>query len=74
MYKHMGRVEVPILLVHALHDDILDRSEFEDLGKVAMDAGNSDVSQFFVEAGHTFEGRHHELGQITLRWLNDRFS
>jgi pimeloyl-ACP methyl ester carboxylesterase len=74
VYKHMGRVEVPILLVHALHDDILDRSEFEDLGKVAMDAGNSDVTQFFVEAGHTFEGRHHELGQITLRWLNDRFS
>jgi pimeloyl-ACP methyl ester carboxylesterase len=73
-YKHIGRVEVPILLVHALHDDVVERREFEDLGKVAMDAGNSDVTQFFLETGHTFEGRHDELGQITIRWLNDRFS
>lgn len=73
-YKHIGRVEVPILIVHALHDDVVERREFEDLGKIAMDAGNSDVTQFFLEAGHTFEGRHDELGQITIKWLKDRFS
>jgi pimeloyl-ACP methyl ester carboxylesterase len=74
VYKHMEGVDVPILLVHALEDDIVERRGFEDLGKVAVDAGNRDVTQVYLEAGHTFQGRHHELGHITLKWLDDRFS
>jgi predicted esterase len=70
----MEGVDVPILLVHALEDDIVERRGFEDLGKVAVDAGNRDVTQVYLEAGHTFQGRHHELGHITLKWLDDRFS
>ena len=73
-YKHIGKVKVPILLVHALHDDIIERHEFEDLGKAAIDAGNRDVSQFFLDTGHTFEHKHDELGQIMVKWLKDRFA
>jgi pimeloyl-ACP methyl ester carboxylesterase len=73
-YKHIGKVKVPILLVHALHDDIIERHEFEDLGKAAIDGGNNDVSQFLLDTGHTFEHKHDELGQITVKWLKDRFA
>ena len=73
-YKHIGQAQVPILLVHALQDDILEQCEFEDLSQVAIEAGNSDVTQLFLETGHTFEGKHTELGRITTKWLKDRFS
>ena len=73
-YKHIGQVKVPILLIHALHDDIIERREFEDLGKTAIEAGNNDVRQLFVDAGHRFEGKHDELGQIIVKWFNDRFA
>lgn len=73
-YKNIGRVQVPILLVHALHDDVIDHLESEDLGQVAIDTGNSDVTQLFLDSGHTFEGKHVELGRITAKWLKDRFS
>ncbi len=73
-YKHIGKVEVPILLVHALYDDIIERREFEDLGKVVIDAGNNDVTQFFLDTGHRFESKHDELGQIIVKWLNGRLT
>ena len=72
-YKHIGQVKVPILIVNALHDDIIERRELEDLCKIAIDAGNNDVTQLFLDAGHTFERKHNELGQIIVKWLNDRF-
>jgi len=72
-YKHIGQVKVPILLVQALHDDIIERHEFEDLGKIAGDAGNDDVTLFSLDTGHTFEDKHDELGQVTVKWLKDRF-
>ena len=73
-YKHIGQVKVPILLVHPLHDDIIERRESEDLCRIAIEAGNNDASQLFLDAGHTFEGKHDELGKIIVRWLNDRFA
>ena len=73
-YKHIGQVKLPIFLVHPLHDDIIERREFEDLGKIATEAGNNDVTQLFPDAGHMFEGKHDELGQIIVKWFNDRFA
>jgi pimeloyl-ACP methyl ester carboxylesterase len=72
-YQHIGQAKVPILLVHALHDDIIEHREYEDLGKISVEAGNNDVSRFFLDAGHTLEGKHDELGQIIIKWFNDRF-
>ena len=63
---------MPILLVHALHDDVIDNREFEDLGQVAIDSGNSDVSQLYLESGHTFDGKHSELGRVIVEWLKER--
>ena len=71
-YQHIGQIRVPILLVHASRDDIIEHRENEDLGKIAEAAGN-DVSQVFLDAGHTFAGKHDELGQVLIKWFNDRF-
>ncbi len=72
-YKHVGQIKVPILLVQGLHDDIVEPREMADLGQIARDAGNGDVSQYYLDTGHTFEGKHSELGQIIIKWLNERF-
>ena len=41
--------------------------------QLAQEAGNPDVSSAYLAANHTFQGKHAELGQIIIHWLNDRF-
>ena len=71
--KHIGHIKVPILLVHGLNDDMIEYGEFEDLGQLAREGGNTDVTTCHLDADHTFEGKHDELGQIIINWLKDRF-
>ncbi len=68
-YLHIGKVPVPILLVHGMHDDIIEPREGEDLGVLAGMAGNKDVTQIYLDAAHSFEGKQNELGQIVVNWL-----
>jgi pimeloyl-ACP methyl ester carboxylesterase len=72
-YKKMERIKVPILLIQGRYDDLVDPKESHDLAQVALDAGNKDVSVFYVNAGHTFEGKEEELGDVVIRWLDRRF-
>ena len=72
-HKHIGAIKVPLLLIQGLHDDIIEPRETADLEGLAQDAGNPDVSSAYLAAGHTFQGQHAKLGQIIIRWLNDRF-
>lgn len=72
-FKHIGHIKVPILLVHGVNDDIIENGEFEDLGQLARDGGNNNVTPCHLDADHTFEGKHDELGQIISNWLKDRF-
>lgn len=72
-YKQVGIIKMPILLVHALNDDILEHNQAKTLGKIAIEAGNEDVTELFLEAGHDFAGRHDQLGQIIVQWLEQRF-
>jgi pimeloyl-ACP methyl ester carboxylesterase len=72
-YKHIGDIKVPLLLVQGLQDDIIEPREAAKLESLARDAGNPDVSSSYLAAGHTFQGKHAELGQIIVQWLNDRF-
>ncbi|UCE62566.1 MAG: alpha/beta hydrolase [Nitrospirota bacterium] len=72
-YRHIGKIKVPILLVHGLHDEMIDQHEFQALGQIGRDAGNNDVTMLELEAGHTLEGKHQELGQNIVRWLQERF-
>jgi alpha-beta hydrolase superfamily lysophospholipase len=72
-HKHIGNIKLPILLIQGLHDDIIEPREAADLEHLAKEAGNTDVSSSYLAAGHTFEGKHAELGQIIIQWLNDRF-
>ncbi len=72
-YLHIGKVPVPILLVHGMHDDIIEPREGEDLGVLAGMAGNKDVTQIYLDAPHSFEGKQNELGQAVVNWLCERF-
>lgn len=71
--RHIGEVRVPVLLIHALRDEFIERSEFEDLGRIARAAGNGDVTLRCLDTVHTFDGKYRELGKTVVRWLNDRF-
>ncbi len=72
-YKKMEQIKVPILLIQGWYDDVVNPQESYDLARVALNAGNKDVSALYVNAGHTFEGKEEELGDIIIRWLNRRF-
>ena len=72
-YLHIGKVPVPILLEHGMHDDIIEPREGEDLGVLAGMAGNKDVTQIYLDASHSFEGKQNELGQTVVDWLRERF-
>jgi len=72
-YKQIENIKIPILLIQGWNDDIVHSSETHDLAQTAINAGNEDVSAFYLNAGHTLEGREEELGDIIIRWLDRRF-
>jgi pimeloyl-ACP methyl ester carboxylesterase len=72
-YENIAQIKVPILLAYGLHDDIIDYAEFEELARIAREAGNDAVTQFALEADHRIEGRHGELGQAIVNWLKKAF-
>ena len=72
-YQHIGNIKVPILLVHGNQDDLIDQHDFDALGNVAKEAGNEDVTMLNFEAGHNLAGKHEELGQGIVNWLQERF-
>ncbi|MGI9558191.1 MAG: alpha/beta hydrolase family protein [Thermodesulfobacteriota bacterium] len=71
-YKQIGDVEVPILLIQGWDDKIVYPNETHDLSQRATDAGNGDVSAFFLNAGHTLEGKEEELAEIITNWMQRR--
>ena len=73
VHEHIERIKVPLLLVHGLDDCIVENTETEDLGRIARESGNPDVAEVYLQADHTFEGKHGELAEIILSWLDDRF-
>jgi alpha-beta hydrolase superfamily lysophospholipase len=73
VYKHIVDIKVPLLLVHGTHDDMIDQAEFESLGTLARNAGNTDVTMLNLEAGHSLAGKHEELGWEMVKWMQDRF-
>ena len=62
VYRHIGRIRLPLLLVHGSQDDLIDRSEFAALSSLAKQSGNPDVTAIQLDANHTFDGKHEELG------------
>jgi len=72
-YKQIEKIKVPILLVQGWHDEVVSFEETYNLAQVARDAGNKNVSVFFVDGGHAFIGKEKELGDIVVGWLNGKF-
>ncbi|HEX9667143.1 MAG TPA: alpha/beta hydrolase [Thermodesulfobacteriota bacterium] len=73
-YKQIGNIkDIPVLLVHASKDEIIEGRDSEDLCEIAKSNGNKDVTHVNIDANHSFDGRHDELAQAIINWLNDRF-
>ncbi|GIW47967.1 MAG: hypothetical protein KatS3mg078_1844 [Deltaproteobacteria bacterium] len=72
-YKQIERIKIPILLIQGWHDEVINPIETYDLAQLAISAGNRDVSAFYVNAGHTLEGKEEEVGEIIIKWLDRRF-
>jgi pimeloyl-ACP methyl ester carboxylesterase len=72
-YLKMERIKLPLLLIQGWYDDVVKPEETHKLADLAIQSGNTDVSAFYVNAGHTFEGKEEELGEIIVRWLDKRF-
>ena len=71
-YKQIGKIEVPIMLIQGWDDKVVFPNETRDLSQSAEDAGNRDVSTFFLSAGHTLEGKEEELGEVITNWIRRR--
>ena len=65
-------IKRPILLIQGSYDDVVDSHETFELAQIAKEAGNDDVSVYYVNAGHALEGKEEELGDIVVKWLDKR--
>ncbi|MEO6201941.1 MAG: hypothetical protein ABIU05_05455, partial [Nitrospirales bacterium] len=72
-YQHIADIKVPVLLVQGKYDEMIDQQEFDALGNVAKKAGNRDVTMLHLGAGHDLSGKHEELGQGIMNWMQERF-
>lgn len=72
-YRQIARIRIPILLIQGRQDAELGPEEANDLAKIAQNAGNQDVSAFYMNADHNFDGKEEELGNAIVKWLGRRF-
>lgn len=72
-YVQIRNITKPILLIQGWNDEMVRSHETHDLAQVAIEAGNNDVSAFYLNAGHELSGKEDELGDIIVRWLDRRF-
>ena len=73
-YKQIVKIkDIPVLLVHASNDEMIGARESEDLCEIAKSNGNKDVTHVKIDANHAFDGKHDELAQEIIKWLDDRF-
>ncbi len=72
-YKQIEKIKIPILLTQGWHDDVIDPIETFELAQISLDAGNKDVSAFYLNTGHALEMKEDELGDIIIKWLDRRF-
>jgi dienelactone hydrolase len=68
-HRHIGNVRVPILLVQAGNDTVIESRPGEDLGTVARNAGNEAAVEVILDADHAFHGRHAALSDSIVAWL-----
>ncbi|MGI9534727.1 MAG: alpha/beta hydrolase family protein, partial [Thermodesulfobacteriota bacterium] len=72
-YIQIRNIMKPILLIQGWNDEVVRSNETHDLAQVAIEAGNDDVSAFYLNTGHALMGKEEELGDIITRWLDRRF-
>jgi pimeloyl-ACP methyl ester carboxylesterase len=70
-HRYVGQIRLPLLVVHGSRDEMIQRSEFEGLCRLASKSGNRDVTAILLDANHTFDGKQEELGQLVIKWLTE---
>jgi len=73
-YKQIKHISKPIILIQGWNDEVVHSHETHELAQVAIEAGNDDVSAFYLNTGHSLNGKEEELGDIIVRWLDRRFN
>ena len=68
-HRHVGQIRLPLLVVHGSRDEMIQRSEFEGLCRLASKSGNREVTAILLDANHTFDGKQEELAQLMTKWL-----
>ena len=72
-YKQIKHISKPIILIQGWNDEVVQSHETHELAQEAIEAGNEDVSAFYLNTGHSLYGKEEELGDIIVRWLDRRF-
>lgn len=72
-YEQIENIKLPILLIQGWNDAFVKPEETHNLAQIAIDGGNDDVSAYYLNTGHTLEGKEEEMGDIITRWLDRRF-
>lgn len=72
-YEQIDNIKLPILLIQGWNDAFVKPEETHNLAQIAIDGGNDDVSAYYLNTGHTLEGKEEEMGDIITRWLDRRF-
>ena len=73
-YKQIKHISKPIILIQGWNDEVVHSNETHELAQAAIEAGNDDVSAFYLNTGHSLIGKEEELGDIIVRWLDRRFN
>ncbi|MFI5323788.1 MAG: alpha/beta hydrolase family protein [Thermodesulfobacteriota bacterium] len=73
-FKHISKISISLLLIQGRKDDELGPDEANKLMEIAQQAGNKDVTAFYLDANHDFDGKEQELGEVIKKWLDKRFS
>lgn len=69
--EQIGRVTVPIAILQAGNDHLIQPGEGYELARIARDAGNADVLLDVVpRADHEFTGCVHEVSAMAAAWLH----
>ncbi|MCY3986962.1 MAG: alpha/beta hydrolase [Candidatus Dadabacteria bacterium] len=72
-YRQIENIKLPILLIQGWDDAFVKPDETHSLAQIAIDNGNDDVSAYYLNTGHTLEGKEEDMGDIITRWLDRRF-
>ena len=72
-YKNIGRISLPVLIVHGLADRLAEHKVADRLSRHAGSGTKVNVVKI-AGAGHSFRGHQQELADTTYNWLHKQLT